>query len=77
MITIILYTTAGCHLCDLAEELLQQTALNYPLTITPIEIADDDQLVEDYAIRIPVLRKQSGEELGWPFNLADIETFII
>ena len=76
MTTVILYTTAGCHLCDQAEGLLQQVALNHALTITATEIGDDDLLVENYAVRIPVLRKSSGEELYWPFNLADIESFI-
>ena len=76
MTTLILYTTAGCHLCGQAEALLQQVALNYPLTITPTEIGDDDRLLDRYGVYIPVVKKQTGEELFWPFSLTDIKKFI-
>lgn len=74
MQTLYLYTTLGCHLCDLAEQLLE------PLLSTPppnsqafvlqlVEIADDAELMECYGVRIPVLVcAQSGKELAWPFD---------
>jgi len=74
--TLILYTTAACHLCEQAETLLQQAAQNHPLVITATEIGDNDQLVDRYGIYIPVIQKQTGEELFWPFNLTDLEKFI-
>jgi glutaredoxin len=67
-VDIILYTTLGCHLCELALHLLQgQQAQGRDIQITEVEIADDDDLMDRYGIRIPVLRVAAGE-LGWPFD---------
>lgn len=65
---ILFYTTAGCHLCELAEQLLQ--ALNPELIqIEAVDISDSDQLIERYGVRIPVLADSlSDNELGWPFD---------
>ena len=73
MITIILYTTAGCHLCDLADVILQQLSTSYELTINHTEIGDDDELVECYGTAIPVLKFNDNSELLWPFSQQDIE----
>jgi len=73
MTSLILYTTAGCHLCELAEAMLiklQPTTFNTVHT----EIGDDDDLVARYGIRIPVIRFPDDTELNWPFEQSDIET---
>ncbi len=70
--TIILFTTAGCHLCELASEMLS----NLNIVIQPIEIGDDDDLVAQYGTRIPVLKFADGSELNWPFEQHDVETKI-
>lgn len=68
--TITLYTTAGCHLCDLAYHILMQSEL----TITQLEIGDDDGLVERYGMLIPVVKFADNSELNWPFDLQGIAT---
>ena len=68
----ILYTTIGCHLCEEAENLLHCVNQNYIAT----EIGDDDALVAEYGIRIPVVKAKSGNTLDWPFNQADLLKFI-
>jgi len=73
MTKLILYTTAGCHLCELADAILQTLASQYQLTIIPTEIGDDDQLVQRYGIRIPVVQFPDNTDIGWPFDLHDIE----
>lgn len=68
---LLLYTTSGCHLCETAEKLLHE-ALEL-VQFKPIEIADDETLLEHYGMRIPVLRRaDTGEELNWPFDAAMI-----
>lgn len=62
------FTTAGCHLCEQAAALLTQLAEDIPFDVKAIEIGDDDTLVEQYGIRIPVVRFDDGEELNWPFD---------
>lgn len=71
-----LFTTLGCHLCEEALALatqLQQSGMK--LEITEVEIADSPELVEQYGIRIPVIR-QGGREIGWPFNLTELQQFL-
>jgi glutaredoxin-like protein DUF836 len=72
MIPVILYTTAGCHLCELAEDLLLQANLSSPLTINYTEIGDDDKLVEKYGTTIPIVEFTNGHQLNWPFTLDEI-----
>jgi glutaredoxin len=77
VISLTLYTTAGCHLCELAEDILSLAQANYDLSIKHTEIGDDDDLVGRYGIRIPVIKFPDGSELGWPFELSDIESKLI
>ena len=71
---ITLYTTAGCHLCDLAESILSAVKTEYPVKIIATEIGDNDDLIVQYGIRIPVLKFSDGSEIGWPFEQDDIES---
>ncbi len=71
-----LYTTSHCHLCELAHALILQAADSFELSL--IDIADDETLLAEYGIRIPVLKRiDSNAELNWPFNLVDITKFLI
>ena len=69
--------TSGCHLCELAEAIVDEvfagTGKTIPLTL--IEIADDPDLMDAFGIRIPVLRYQD-QVLGWPFTAAEVTDFI-
>jgi len=69
-----LYATSGCHLCEQAATLLR-AAVDAPFRL--VEIADDDDLLERYGVRIPVLQRlDTGAELGWPFDAAAIERLL-
>ncbi len=70
MTALVLYSTSACHLCELAEELLRDLqSQRAGLQVEKIDIANDDQLIELYGVRIPVLKRLSdGAELGWPFD---------
>lgn len=70
-----LYGTAGCHLCEQAEELLQPFVTAGVFRFDVVDISSDDALVERYGIRIPVLAIEAGGqqlELGWPFDQAQV-----
>lgn len=74
---VILYTTSGCHLCEQAAELLSQLHQERALTVEMIDIADDDNLIDRYGVRIPVVRaSDKDEELGWPFDLTTLRGFL-
>lgn len=65
-----LYATSGCHLCEWAADLIRG-AVAAPLRV--VEIADDEDLLERYGLRIPVLRRMdTGDELDWPFDAAAV-----
>lgn len=47
-----------------------------PLRLHTVDIACDEQLVERYGLRIPVLRSTAGDELDWPFNEKELAAFV-
>ena len=67
--TVVLYTTLGCHLCDQARDLL--LTVNPEIDIHAVDIA----LIAEYGERIPVLR-HGDRELAWPFGLLDIQALL-
>jgi len=69
---LLLYFTDGCHLCDDAVRLLQQTTVSY----SKVDIIHDQKLVDLYGYSIPVLEKSNGKILNWPFSLQQLNDFI-
>jgi len=68
-----LYGTTCCHLCEEAEAILREVGIEADY----VDIADDDELLEKYGIRIPVLKRvDAGAELGWPFDASAISQFL-
>lgn len=72
-----LYTTAACHLCEIAEEVLAGVLPGRALELEKVDISESDELMARYGIRIPVLRlEDSGDELGWPFDAESVAGFL-
>ena len=79
-IQLFLLGTQGCHLCDDAEIIITETLDKYKFQaeVEKIDIAEQQQWQEQYAIRIPVLyNEESGAELGWPFDEGDVLEFLM
>tara|TARA_R100001377_G_scaffold72154_1_gene47875 strand:- start:676 stop:945 length:270 start_codon:yes stop_codon:yes gene_type:complete len=84
MSTLILYTTAGCHLCEDAQALLGPV-LTYieqesgqSIALREQEISESAALVDVYGLRIPVIQLEgSTQDLGWPFDQAQAYQFIV
>jgi Glutaredoxin and related proteins len=73
MADFVLYGTEGCHLCDDAERLLLQASVHFDA----VDIINDQSVQQRYAVRIPVLmHRQSGSELGWPFDDSMLRIFL-
>ncbi len=69
-----LYGTGFCHLCDEAEAILHKAGV----AAVHIDIAEDDELLEKYGERIPVLRRADNDaELGWPFDAVAVARFLM
>ncbi|MQX54423.1 glutaredoxin family protein [Alcanivorax sediminis] len=71
--TVVLYTTLGCHLCEQAKDLLMM--VNPNVELLSVDVAEDDELIAQYGERIPVLARD-GHELAWPFGLLDVQAFL-
>ncbi|RLA47526.1 MAG: hypothetical protein DRR06_02165 [Gammaproteobacteria bacterium] len=69
-----LYTGAGCHLCDLARDILDDVVGAAACEV--VSITGNDQLTRLYGVRIPVVKLTSGEEKGWPFTAGQIRKML-
>ena len=66
-----LYSTEGCHLCELALALISAKGINVDIT----DIAFDDELFARYGVTIPVL-SDGQNELNWPFDDKQLEEWL-
>lgn len=65
--------TQYCHLCEQALELIRYYAPEHTLKL--VDIALNDELMEAYGVRIPVVVMGSNE-LNWPFDGDQLRAFI-
>lgn len=72
---LLLYTTSGCHLCEQAEWILRNQLTGFELQLQ--DIADSEELVTRYGLRIPVVRLAGATaDLGWPFSAEDVADYL-
>ncbi len=68
--------TSGCHLCDIAEQILTQFQSVQPITYQNVDIADfDEALMMDFATSIPVILTPS-QRLNYPFSVMDLQQLL-
>jgi len=75
-----LMTTDGCHLCEDALAMVQylfNTRIDYQnlFGLELVEISDSNSLMQQYAVRIPVLLV-GGSEFAWPFEIQALESWL-
>jgi glutaredoxin len=61
MATVVLYARASCHLCDEARAVIERVRMKVPFTFREVDIEHDDDLLREYAIRIPVVTVDGSE----------------
>ena len=77
MATFKLYGTSGCHLCEIAQDMLKdQQRFVGEFDLDVVDINDSDELFERYGVSIPVLRHPEGKELNWPFSAEQLRDFL-
>lgn len=65
---LILYTTLGCHLCHEAKDVVYRSGIS-AIRLQDVEIADDEALLSQYGVKIPVIRdEKTNREIAWPFD---------
>lgn len=74
---LILLSTLGCHLCELAKQEIEPLLLPLSLVIEEVDIANDEELLKKYGVRIPVIKLAGqSQELGWPFDIQQAAEFL-
>jgi glutaredoxin len=68
-----LYSTEGCHLCEMALELIKQVGLGEQVEV--VDIAFDDELFSRYGVTIPVI-KVDESEINWPFDILQLQQWL-
>ena len=69
--------TSGCHLCDVAEQLLSQFQAVQPISYQYVDIADfDEALMMEFATTIPVILTPS-KRLNYPFSVLDLQQLLV
>ncbi|MEL7451254.1 MAG: glutaredoxin family protein [Pseudomonadota bacterium] len=58
---LVLYSRAGCHLCDDMLDDLEQALRGTSLTLSVVDIDTSDELVARYGERVPVLHDGEAE----------------
>lgn len=77
MMNLFLYGTSACHLCEQAKDIIWLLLEEYPLRLLEIDIAESDELLERYGVRIPVVKFPDKEkELQWPFDQFQMRAFL-
>ncbi len=72
-----LFGTSACHLCEIAEQMLERLVeAGMVVPYDKVDIADSDELFERYGLLIPVLKAPGGKELCWPFDEVELRGFI-
>ena len=73
---LVLYGTSACHLCEEAHRMLLQLRRSNPaVAFTERDISESEELFQRYGLRIPVVVRPDGEELGWPFTPTELGVF--
>jgi len=50
-----MYSRPGCHLCDVAKEVIEHVRLRFPFSLRVINIETDPDLEKTYGEQIPVV----------------------
>jgi glutaredoxin len=69
---VVLYSRAGCHLCDAARDVLLAECSRTPFELVEVDVADDDLLERDYGIRIPVVEIDGRERFEYEVDPAEL-----
>lgn len=72
---VVLYSRAGCHLCDDARAVLVAEQARSPFSLEEIDVETSDELVREYGVRVPVVEVDGVEAFEYtvdPGELAEL-----
>ncbi len=69
---VVFYTKPGCHLCEQAEDLLDDLRAEIDLTVDKRDITADLALFERYKYEIPVITLDKGGSISGRINVGSL-----
>jgi glutaredoxin len=73
---VVLYSRAGCHLCDTARDVLLAERARTPFDLVEVDVAGDDDLEREYGIRIPVVEIDGQERFEYQVDPVDLVSIV-
>lgn len=74
--TIVVYSRVGCHLCDVAHQLLLDRRARYAFDLETIDVDTDSELAAKYGERIPVIVVDGRERFSGIVSPALLDRFL-
>jgi glutaredoxin len=74
--SVVLYSRRGCHLCDEARVVILSVRARKPFAFDEIDIETDDELLREYAIRIPVVTIDGEERFEIAVDRNELEGLV-
>jgi glutaredoxin len=71
-----MYSRPGCHLCDLAREVIEVERVRTGFTFEEIDVEGDDALELRYGIRIPVVTIDGVERFEIEVHPAELAELV-
>jgi glutaredoxin len=69
---VVLYSRAGCHLCDAARDVLLAERSRIWFELVEVDVAGDDHLELEYGTRIPVVEIDGQERFEYQVDPAEL-----
>ena len=73
---VVLYSRAGCHLCDAARDVLLAERSRSPFDLVEVDVGGDDDLERRYGIRIPVVEIDGDERFEYEVDAAALVAIV-
>jgi len=73
---VVLYSRAGCHLCDVAREALLAERTRVAFDLVEVDVGGDDLLEREYGIRIPVVEIDGEERFEYEVDAAELRSIV-
>jgi len=73
---VVIYTRPGCHLCDVARDVLRAQQERTPFVLEEVSIEGDDAMEIEYGIRIPVVEIDGREVLEVEVDAAELARLV-
>jgi len=71
-----LYGKPGCHLCEIAEEMLEDLGGEFAFSLIQVDITSDPTLFDRYRYEIPVVVLPDGQALSGRLTIDQIRALL-